>query len=82
MTRFTAAIAAGALAIGILSGAAGMIVLGNASDGGFARHQDQMGSMMDMSGPGMEMMSEMMGGAGSMDPDSSLHQGHHPDAGR
>jgi hypothetical protein len=82
MTRFTAVIAAGALAIGILTGVAGTIVIGNATDGGFAQHHDQMGSMMDMSGAGMEMMSGMMSGSGSMDPGSSLHQGHHPDTER
>jgi hypothetical protein len=79
MTRFAAAVAAGALAIGILTGVAGTIVFASASDDGFAQHHDQMGSMMSMSRLGMDQMSEMMGGSGSMGPGSSLHGAHHPD---
>lgn len=80
MTRFTATIAGGALAIGILTGAAGAIVVSNATDDGLDRHHEQMGSMMSsMSASGM---GSMMGGSGSMGPGGSQHQPHRPDTGR
>ena len=67
--RLTAAIAAGALAVGILTGAAGAVVVGTATTNtALDRHSEQMGSMM-----------EMMGGPSEMGPNSGLHQAHHPD---
>jgi hypothetical protein len=83
--RLTAAIAGGALAIGILTGAAGAVVVGNATaDTALDRHNEQMGSMMDMmGGSGMGSMMDMMGGsmmsgADQMGPNSEQHQAHHP----
>lgn len=79
--RLTAAIAAGALAVGILTGAAGAVVVGTATTNtALDRHSEQMGSMMEMMGSsGMGSMMEMMGGPSEMGPDSGLHQAHHPD---
>lgn len=81
--RLTAAIAAGALAVGILTGAAGAVVVGNATtNAALDRHSEQMGSMMGMMGSsGMGSMMGMMGGPSGMGPNSGLHQAHHPDGG-
>lgn len=80
--RLTAAIAAGALAVGILTGAAGAVVVGNATTNtALDGHSERMGSMMGGSGMGsmMEMMGGSMGGTDAMGPNSGLHQAHHPD---
>ena len=78
--RLTAAIAAGALAVGILTGAAGAVLVGNATTNtALDRHSEQMGSMMEMMrSSGMGSMMEMMGGPSEMGPNSGLHQAHHP----
>jgi predicted phage tail protein len=85
--RLTAAIAAGALAVGILIGAAGAVVVGNATaDTALDRHYELMGSTMDMMGSsGMGSMMDMMGGsmmsgADEMGPNSEQHEAHHPDS--
>ncbi len=64
--RLTAAIAAGALAVGILTGAAGAVVVGIATTNtALDRHSEQMGSMMEMMGSsGMGSMMELMGSSG------------------
>lgn len=79
--RLTAAIAAGALAVGILTGGAGAVVVGIATTNtALDRHSEQMGSMMEMMGSsGMGSMMEMMGGPSEMGPNNGLHQAHHPD---
>jgi hypothetical protein len=78
-TRLTAAIVAGALAIGVLVGAAGSIVIGDAvGDDTAARQDGQMGSMMEMMGADMGSMTEMMSGSGAMGP--GAHDAHHPDS--
>jgi hypothetical protein len=78
-TRLTAAIAAGALAIGVLTGAAGSIVIGNAiGNDSAARQHEQMGSMMEMMA-GADMGS-MMGGSDAMGPGPGAHDAHHPDS--
>jgi hypothetical protein len=79
-TRLTAAIAAGALAVGILTGAAGAVVVGNATTNtALDRHSVQMGSMMGVTGSSaMGSMMGMMGGPSGMGPNSGLHQAHHP----
>jgi hypothetical protein len=70
-TTFTAAIAAGFLAIGILVGAAGAVVVGGAGTADFAGHMRDMGSMMSMTGgPG-----SMMGPGSFMAP--ADHGAHH-----
>jgi hypothetical protein len=74
-TRLTAAVAAGALAIGVLTGAAGSIAIGNDSA---ARQHEQMGSMMEMMA-GSDMGS-MMGGSDAMGPGPGAHDAHHPDS--
>ncbi len=81
-TRFGAAIAAGFLAIGILVGAAGTIVIRDATT---PEHMADMRGMMSMMGPdGMTQMmgSDMpMGPGASMGPDASMspqeHESHH-----
>jgi len=84
MNRLTAAIAAGSLAIGILIGSAGTIVVGNALDNDHEQRHAQMGSMMKMmSDPGMgsmmKMMSEQMDNAPRVvNPDNDRHEVHHP----
>ena len=91
--RLTAAIAAGALAVGFLTGGAGAVVVGIATTNtALDRHSEQMGSMMEMMGSsgmgsmmevmgssGMGSMMEMMGGPSEMAPNNGLHQAHHPD---
>lgn len=75
-TRLATAIAAGALGIGMLTGAAGAIVFGNATaDRATDRHYEQMGRMMDDAGMGS--MMEMTGGADTMGPGSDEHDAHH-----
>jgi hypothetical protein len=69
-SKVTAALAAGLLAIGILVGAAGAIVVRDASTPGIAAHMDQMSGMMAMMGG-----SRMMGGA-LISPEN--HALHHP----
>jgi hypothetical protein len=77
-TRLTAAIAAGALAIGVLTGAAGSIVMGNAiGDDAAGGQLEQMGSMMEMM-PGD--MGWMMDGPDAMGPGPGGHDAHHPDS--
>ena len=72
MNRLTAAIAAGSLAIGILIGSAGTIVVGNALDNDHEQRHAQMGSMM-------KMMSEQMDNAPRVvNPDNDRHEVHHP----
>ena len=86
-TRSTAAIAAGALALGLLTGAAGAVVVGNVTaDTAADRHHEHMDSMMEaMGGPDLGAMMEMMGGSmmgepGEMGMGSSQHDAHHPNA--
>ena len=88
-TRSTARIVAGALTVGLLTGAAGAIVVHNATaDGALDRHYEQMGAMMEMTGGAdMGAMMEMMGGPmmsepAEMGPGSSQHDAHHPNANR
>lgn len=84
--RFGAAIAAGVLAVGILVGAAGTIVVRDATSPGLADHMrgmtaaaDSMGHMAGMlstMGGGhraeMSSMMSMMGAGSSMMPDASM----------
>ena len=88
-SRSTAMIAAGVLAVGLVTGAAGAIVIGDATaDRAMGRHFDQMGSMRGMTaGTDMGATMEMMGGSmmnapGQMGPGSSQHDVHHPNANR
>lgn len=83
--RLTAAIAAGALAVGILIGGAGAVVVGNARvDTALDRHHELTGSMVEMmGGSGMGSMMDMMGGslmsgADQMGPNREQHEAHHP----
>jgi hypothetical protein len=84
-TRIGAAIAAGFLAIGILVGAAGTIVIGDAADpdhmsdmAGMMANGDRAG-MMSMMGDGH--MDAMMGAGSPMSPGASMspdeHGSHH-----
>ncbi len=64
-TRIAAAFAAGALAVGILAGSAGTIVLHDATapqTDAWTTHMDQAGSMMSM----MAGAGGMMNGSGGM----------------
>lgn len=70
-TRIGAAIAAGFLAIGILVGAAGAIVIRGATT---SDHMADIGSMMPMMGAGQ--MSQMMGSGSPIGPQQ--HEWHHP----
>ena len=88
-TRIGAAVAAGFLAVGILVGAAGTIVVRDATTTDFADHMRGMsasaGSMGSMAG-----MMSMMGSGSPMSPDAWMtpgeHESHHaipsPDATR
>ena len=85
--RSTATIVAGALTFGLLTGAAGAIVLGNTTaDGAVDGHYERMGAMMEMTGGAdMGAMMEMMGGPmmrepAEMGPGSRQHDAHHRDA--
>ena len=76
--RIGAAIAAGFLAIGILVGAAGSIVIRDATAPGLADHMRDAAPMMSMMGGGD--LSTMMGGL-PMGPNASMapgdHESHH-----
>ncbi len=68
-TRIAAVFAAGALAVGILAGSAGTIVLRDATapqSVDVAAHMSQMGSMMNGSGGMMNGSGGMMNGSGGM----------------
>lgn len=68
-TRIAATFAAGALAVGILTGSAGTIVLRDATatqSNDVTAHMSQMGSMMNGAGGMMTGAGGMMNGAGSM----------------
>jgi hypothetical protein len=75
-TRIAATIAAGFLAVGILVGAAGTLILRDAGAPVIADHTGGMSGMMAMMGGG-----SMMGTGSMMGPDSSLlaeeHRAHH-----
>lgn len=88
-SRSTATIVAGALTVGLLTGAAGAIVVGSATaDGAVDRHHEQMGAMMEVTGGAdMVAMMEMMGGPMMSEPadmgsGSRQHDAHHPNANR
>lgn len=68
--RIVAALAGAALAVGILVGAAGTVLIGNATAGDRAGMTGSMGQMMTMMG------GSMMGGAGTDDM-AELHAQHH-----
>lgn len=87
-TRIGAAVAAGFLAIGILVGAAGTIVVRDATTTDFAAHMADMsassGSMGSMAGMmsmmragDMAGMMSMMGSGSPMSPDASMTPGEH-----
>jgi hypothetical protein len=83
-TRIGAAIAAGFLALGILVGAAGTIVVRDATSTDMGDHMRDMsasaGSMGNMAGMMSMMggdMSGMMGGGSPMGPDASMSPGEH-----
>lgn len=87
-TRIGAAIAAGLLAVGILVGAAGAIVVRDATTTDFADHvrdmsastgdAGSMAGMMSMMGAGdMAGMMSMMGSGSPMSPDASMSPGEH-----
>jgi hypothetical protein len=86
-TRIAAALAAGALAVGILAGSAGTIVLREATApqaGDWTAQMSQMGSMMSMmdgSGGMMSGSGGMMSGLNGPGPAASAMpdwmQGHH-----
>jgi hypothetical protein len=93
MTRgLIGGIAAGAFAIGLLTGVAGTIVVRDAAtpDPDFAAvmadHMDGvgMGSMMagSMMGPGSSFGPGMMNGPAASSMPGSLHDQHHPAAGQ
>jgi hypothetical protein len=68
-TRIAAAFAAGALAVGILAGSAGTIVLRDATAPqtvDWTAQMSQMGSMMNGSGGMMDGSGGMMNGSGGM----------------
>ncbi len=68
-TRIAAAIGAGALAVGILTGSAGTIVLRDATasqSNDVTSFMSQMGSMMGGSGGMMNGAGSMMNGSGGM----------------
>lgn len=78
--RVAAAIAAGMLAIGILVGAAGAVVIRDATAPDMAQHMSQMAGMAEGMGQMAGMMSSMgrgasMGGGASMSPQD--HASHH-----
>ncbi len=91
-TRVGAAVAAGFLAVGILVGAAGTIVVRDATTTDLADHMRDMSAsagsmgsmagMMSMMGAGdMARMMSMMGAGLPMSPDASMtpgdHESHH-----
>lgn len=83
-TRIGAAIAAGFLALGILVGAAGTIVVRDVTAPGMADHLRDMsasaGSMGSMAGMMSMMggdMSGMMGAGSPVGPDASMAPGEH-----
>jgi hypothetical protein len=81
-TRIAATIAAGFLAVGILVGSAGTLILRDAGAPVIADHMGDMGGMMAMMGGGsMSGTGSMMGPGSMMGTDSSLlpedHRAHH-----
>ena len=77
-TRIGAAVAAGFLAIGILVGAAGTIVVRDATTPEFDAHMGGMAGMMSMMGAGdVAGMMSMMGAGFPMPPDGSMEPGEH-----
>jgi len=91
-TRIDASVAAGFLAVGILVGAAGTIVVGEAARTDLAEHMrdmtasadamgDMAGMMSMMGGGDMAGMMSMMGGGSPMNPGAWMspgdHQSHH-----
>ena len=81
-TRIGAAIAAGSLAVGILVGAAGTIVVRDATTTDLADHMRDMSASAGSMGSMAEMMSMMGGGdmAGMMSmmgPNASMTPGDH-----
>lgn len=68
--RLVAALSAGALAAGILVGAAGAVLIGNATGSDPSGMSGSMGGMMDMMG------GSMRGGV-SVDDMAELHAQHH-----
>lgn len=93
--RLVGGIAVGMLAVGILTGAAGAIVVRDATSpdadiaavmashmGGAGMGSMMSGSMMSgsMMGPGSSFGPEMMGGPAASTMPGSLHDQHHPAA--
>lgn len=85
-TRLSAAVAAGAIVIGILVGSAGTIVLRDTTTpttADWSTHMSQMGSMMSMmAGQGGMMNGQATSGPGMMGPTASAMPAgtddHHP----
>jgi len=77
-TRIGAAIAAGFLAVGVLLGAAGTVVVRDGTTTDMTDHMRSMSGTMSAGSMGnMAGMMSMMGGASMMGPNASMSPGDH-----